>query len=170
VTHAKRRELHRAYIRKCLDNFTGNANVIHLTSAEFTGPLHFMEFWLDCVGEWEREAGKRALIALSATRDVQDAILANRTRAAIVDVIDIRYWYYQADGSAYAPRGGQNLAPRQHARLLKPRSSSAEQAARAVREYRDKFPDKAVIYSADGADKFGDAVLTAGGSLAEVRR
>ena len=101
---------------------------------------------------------------------MQDAILADRTRAAVVDVIDIRYWHYQADGSAYAPKGAQNLAPRQHARVLKPRPTSAEQVERAVREYRQKFPEKVVIYSADGADKFGASVLKAGGSLAEVRR
>jgi hypothetical protein len=39
---------------------------------------------------------------------------------------------------------------------------------RAVREYRQQFPDKAVLYSADSYDAFGWAVLLAGGSLASV--
>ena len=68
--------------------------------------------------------------------------LADPARAAVVDVIDIRYWHYQADGTAYAPKGGQNLAPRQHARLLKPKSTSFEQVYRAVKEYRKKYPGK----------------------------
>ena len=166
LSNSNRRKLHRAYIRKQLDTFDGNANVIHLTSAEYTGPLHFVQFWLDTIAEWEQETGKHPLIALSTTKDVQDAILADDARAKTVDVIDIRYWWYKPDGSAYAPRGGQNLAPRQHARQMKAGGISAEQAARAVREYREKYPTKAVIFSADGADRFGDAIHDAGGSLA----
>jgi hypothetical protein len=37
---------------------------------------------------------------------------------------------------------------------------------RAVREYRTKYPSKAVIFSADGAERFGEAIRRAGGSLA----
>jgi hypothetical protein len=170
VTNPTRRALHRAFIRQSLANFTGTHNVIHLTSAEFTGPLHVVQFWLDTIAEWENETGQHPLIGLSATKDVQDAILADSARARVVDVIDIRYWWYQADGSAYAPKGGQNLAPRQHARVLKPKPSSPEQVERAVREYREKFPEKAVIYSADGFDRFGAAAAKGGGSLAQVKK
>ncbi|MEO6434804.1 MAG: DUF6298 domain-containing protein [Tepidisphaeraceae bacterium] len=170
VTHPTRRELHRQFIRQSLINFKENANVIHLTSAEFTGPVHFVQFWLDTIAEWEKETDKNAIVGLSVTRDVQDAILADATRAKAVDAIDIRYWHYRPDGSAYAPQGGQNLAPRQHARLTKPGATSAEQVERAVREYREKYPDKAVIYSADGFDRFGAAAAKAGGSLAQVKK
>ena len=170
MTNATRTKIYRGLIRKNLDNLAANSNVIHLTSAEFTGPLHFMQFWIDTVAEWEKETGKHPLIGLSATKDVQDAILADPTRAAVVDVIDIRYWWYQNDGKTYAPAGGQNLAPRQHARVLKPKATSPEQVERAVREYRTKYPDKAVIYSADGADRFAAAALKAGASLPEVRK
>jgi len=83
----------------------------------------------------------------------------------LVDLIDIRYWYYEADGKEYAPKGGQNLAPRQHARLLKPKKTSFEQVYRAVLEYRKKYPAKAVVYSGDSYDEFGWAVFMAGGSL-----
>lgn len=169
ITDPVRRSLHRSYIRQCLDNFSNNTGVIHTVGEEYTGPLHFVQFWIDIIKEWETETGKHPLIALSVTKDVQDAILADPTRAEVIDIIDIRYWHYQADGSEYAPKGGQNLAPRQHARLLKPKSTSADQVYRAVREYKEKFPAKAVIYSGDSNDRFGWAVLMAGGSLPNVR-
>ncbi|OQP66408.1 pectate lyase [Niastella vici] len=168
VTHPVRRALHRAYIRQCLNNFAANNGVIQLTGAEFTGPLHFVQFWIDVIKEWEQETGKKPLIGLSATKDVQDAILADATRAAVIDCIDIRYWHYQQDGSAYAPLGGQSLAPRQQARQFKPKRTSFEQVYRAVREYRDKFTGKAVIYSGDSYDNLGWAVFMAGGSLANI--
>ncbi|MEJ6981420.1 DUF6298 domain-containing protein [Pedobacter sp. P351] len=168
ISHPVRRELHKAYIKKCLDNFASNSGVIQSVSAEYTGPLHFVQFWLDTIKGWEKETGKNALISLSTTKDVQDAILADKDRASIVDIIDIKYWHYQADGSTYEPKGGQNLAPRQHARLLKPKASSFEQVYRAVSEYRKKFPGKAVTYNADGSDANGWAVVMAGGSLPNI--
>ncbi|MFN8349619.1 MAG: DUF6298 domain-containing protein [Spirosomataceae bacterium] len=168
VTHPVRRQLHRAYIRQCLDNFATTSGVIQLIGAEFTGPLPFVQFWLDTIKEWEQEKKKKVIVGLSTTKDVQDAILADAGRASTVDLIDIRYWHYQANGTVYAPAGGQNLAPRQHARLLNPKKTSFEQVYRAVSEYRQKYPDKAVTYAADNADAFGWAVLMAGGSLASI--
>ncbi|GAB3955066.1 DUF6298 domain-containing protein [Spirosoma harenae] len=168
VSHPVRRALHRAYIRQCLNNFAENSGVIQLISAEFTGPLHFVQFWLDTISEWEKETGKKVTVGLSATKDVQDAILADAKRASIVSLIDIRYWHYQADGATYAPAGGQNLAPRQQARLTPPKKSSFGQVYRAVKEYRQKFPEKAVTYAADSYDAFGWAVLMAGGSMPNV--
>jgi hypothetical protein len=170
VSNEQRKALHRLYIRQCLDNFKDNNGVIQSISAEFTGPLHFVQFWLDVIAEWEKETGRKALIALSTTKDVQDAILADPARSSVVDIIDIRYWHYQEDGTTYAPEGGQNLAPRQHARLLKPKRSSFQQVYRAVREYRDKFPGKAVMYSGDNSDNLGWAVFMASGSLANIPR
>ena len=38
ISHPVRRELHKAYIKKCLDNFNQNSGVIQLISAEYTGP------------------------------------------------------------------------------------------------------------------------------------
>lgn len=166
ISNAERRKIHKAYIYKCLENFNGNNGVIQLIGAEFTGPLHFVQFWIDTIKQWEKETGNHPIIGLSVTKDVQDAILADPERASVIDLIDIRYWYYQADGSVYAPQGGQNLAPRQHARLLKPKKTSFEQVYRAVAEYKAKFPEKAVIYSSDSNDSFSLAILMAGGSLA----
>ncbi|RZK97830.1 MAG: pectate lyase, partial [Pedobacter sp.] len=168
VSNPTRKKLHTAYIRKCLDNFRDNNGVIQLISAEYTGPLHFVQFWLDVIKAWEKETGKKEIIGLSTTKDVQDAILADPARATVVDLIDIRYWHYQSDGSVYAPKGGQNLAPRQHARLLKPKATSFEQVYRAVKEYKEKFPSKAVMYSGDNSDTYGWAVFMAGGSLAAI--
>jgi len=73
-----------------------------LPAAEFTGPLHFVRFWLNTISDWEKEKGKKALIGLSTTKDVQDSILADPALSSVIDVIDIRYWHYQADGKAYA--------------------------------------------------------------------
>ncbi|MBK8089788.1 MAG: hypothetical protein IPK31_18730 [Chitinophagaceae bacterium] len=165
ISNPVRRELHKKYIRQCLNNFKDNNGVIQLIGEEFTGPTHFVKFWLDVIREWEKETGKHPIIGLSVTKDVQDSILAIPAYAAVVDLIDIRYWHYQADGTTYEPKGGQNLAPRQHARLLKPKKTSFEQVYRAVKEYRTKFPNKAVVYSGDGYPEFGMAVFMAGGSL-----
>jgi len=169
ISNESRKAIHKAYIRKCLENFNGNSGVIQLIGAEFTGPLHFVKFWLTTIKEWEQETGKHPVIGLSVTKDVQDAVLADADLAAVVDVIDIRYWHYQADGTAYAPQGGLNLAPRQHARLLKPKKTSFEEVYHAVSEYKAKFPAKAVIYSGDNFDSFGWAILMAGGSLSNAR-
>lgn len=167
VNDPVRRELHRKYIRQCLDNFKDNNGVIQLIGEEFTGPLHFVKFWLDVIKEWENETGKKEMIGLSTTKDVQDSILTNPAYSSIVNLIDIKYWHYQADGSVYAPLGGKSLAPRQWARILKPKKSSFEQVCRAVKEYRQAYPDKAVIYSGEGTE-FGWAVFMAGGSLANI--
>ncbi len=165
ISNPIRRELHKKYIRQSLNNFKDNTGVIQLIGEEFTGPLHFVKFWLDVIKDWEKETGKHPIIGLSVTKDVQDSILANPIYATVVDLIDIRYWHYQANGKSYEPKGGQNLAPRQHARLLKPSKTSFEQVYRVVLEYKLKYPAKAVIYSGDGYPEFGMAVWLAGGSL-----
>lgn len=165
-----RRKLNIAYINKCLDNFADNNSVIQFISAEFTGPLHFAQFWVETIKQWETAHKKKEIIGISATKDVQDGILSDPAKASVINVIDIRYWYYQANGTAYAPLGGQSLAPRQQERLFKPKSTSFEQVYRAVHEYRTKYPGKAVLYSADGFDHFGWAVFIAGGSLPVLPR
>lgn len=162
------KKLHQGFIEKSLENFKDNANVLQLTSAEYTGPLTFMQFWIDVISNYKKAHKNESKIALSATKDVQDAILKDATRAAVVDVIDIRYWYYKEDGSLYAPEGGKNLAPRQHARQIKVGKETDEQVYRAVREYRNKYADKAVIYNTPAANRFGWSVLMAGGSLPAI--
>ena len=165
VGHPLRTPLHRAYIRQCLDQFKDNSNVLQSISYEYTGPFHFVAFWLDVIAEWEQENTSSSLICLSTTKDVQDSILALPQYAALIDVIDIRYWAYRSDGSLYTPAGGIDLAPRQHARLESPGKRSFESVYRSVSEYRLRFPDKAVIYSENKDVRWAWAILMAGGSL-----
>jgi hypothetical protein len=168
ITNPVRKGIHKAYIRKCLDNFVGNNGVIQLIGAEFTGPLEFVQFWIDTIIEWEKETGKEALIGLSTTKDVQDAILSDPVRSEAIDIIDLRYWHIQNDGNIYAPEGGKNLAPRQFARILKPKKGNFEETYRSIKEYRERYPEKAVIYSVDGNNEAGWATLMAGGSLPSI--
>ncbi|MDE6692651.1 MAG: pectate lyase, partial [Muribaculaceae bacterium] len=167
VNHPVRRELHKNFIRMNLDNFADDPNVVHLISAEYTGPQEFMEFWLDEIAAWQKETGKDAKIALSATKDVQDAILENPRYADVVDIIDIRYWHYNTD-SIYAPAGGRNLAPRQHARKMKPGKVTFDEAYKAVSEYRGKYPEKAVTYYAQNYPALAWGIFMGGGSLAGI--
>jgi hypothetical protein len=164
-TDPNRRKLLQAYINKCLDNFAGNNGVIQSISAEYTGPLHFMQFWVETIKAWETAHKTRQIISLSATKDVQDAILADPSKSSVIDAIDIRYWYYEGSGKLYAPAGGQSLAPRQQERVYKPKAVSFESVYKAVHDYKVKYPEKAVLFSADGFDHFGWAVFIAGGSL-----
>jgi hypothetical protein len=172
VTDPRRRALHRGYIRQCLDNFADCSNVLQMTSAEYSGPLEFTQFWLDTIIEWQHEHSRDVLVALSAPKDVQDAILTDPVRSPHVDVIDIRYWAYTADDQLYAPEGGKNLAPRQHLRQTRQKPGGPAAIVKAVREYRARYPDKAITYYADmhcPSGRDGWAVLFGGGSLPNVK-
>lgn len=170
VTNLVRRKLHAGLIRQNLNNFTNNANVIQFTSAEFTGPLAFEQFWLDTIGDWERETGNHTLVALCATKDVQDAILADEKRRAVVDVICFRYWW-QTEKGLFAPKGGQNQSPRQFERQWKGGSPSDENLAAMTAEYHQKFAGKVVMASGEDANmKGGWAFLCAGGSMPDLPR
>ena len=169
INHPTRRELHRGYIRMCLDHLADYENVVHLVSEEYTGPLHFVEFWLDCIAEWENETGKEVLIALSATKDVQDAILRDPVRSKVVDIVDIRYWHHRSDGTTYEPEGGVSMAPRQYARKIKVGTIDFASTYRAVSEYRTAYPEKAVTFFAQSYPAYGWAILLAGGSCPTLR-
>ena len=166
VTNPILRELHRQYIRQSLDAFKGQPNVIHSIGEEFTGPLHFVQFWLDVVAEWEQENG-RVLVDLAVNKDVQDAILKDAKRSKVVDIIDIEQWFYHNKGE-YAPPGGVNMAQRQYMRKIRTGGARFEDVYRAVSEYRSQYPDKAVIYSAQKAPEMCWASLMAGGSCAAI--
>lgn len=168
TTNVIRKEFHRTYIRKSLENFKGNTNIIHHLGTEYTGPLYFVEFWLDVIGAWEKENNKHVLVMLPGTKDVQDAILADPKRSKLVDIIDVIQWQYRADGTLYAPAGGVSIAGRQYERIMEVGETSFDQIYRAVNEYHTKYPDKAIVYSRRGV-KFSDwAVFMAGGSLASL--
>lgn len=166
ITNPTLRQLHRQYIRQSLDAFKGQPNVIHSIGEEFTGPLHFVRFWLDVISEWEQENG-RVLVALAVNKDVQDSILADPVRSRVVDIIDIEQWFYHAKGE-YAPPGGVNMAQRQYMRKIRTGSARFEDVYRAVSEYRTQHPDKAVVYSAQKHPEMCWAALMAGGSCAAI--
>ena len=166
ITNPTLRHLHRQYIRQSLDAFKGQPNVIHSIGEEFTGPLHFVQFWLDVVAEWEQENGK-VLVDLAVNKDVQDAILNDPVRSKIVDIIDIEQWFYHNKGE-YAPPGGVNMAQRQYMRKIRTGGARFEDVYRAVSEYRSLYPDKAVVYSAQKAPELCWASLMAGGSCAAI--
>ncbi|HSY16995.1 MAG TPA: DUF6298 domain-containing protein, partial [Candidatus Acidoferrales bacterium] len=167
VTNAVRRKLHAGYIRQNLDSFTNEANVIQFTSAEFTGPVAFEQFWIDTIGAWEVETGRHPLIALAAPKNVQDAILADAKRAAVVDVIAFRYWWL-TDKGLFAPDGGENQSPRQFFRQWKGGQPTDENLAAMTAEYRAKFPAKVVMAAGEQGmtlEHAGWAYLCAGGSM-----
>lgn len=167
IDDPKLRPLHKQYIRQCLENFKDDDNVVQLISEEYTGPLHFTRFWLETIAEWEAETGRHPLIALSCTKDAQDAILADPELSKVVDIIDIRYWHYNTQG-LWAPPAGKNMAPRQFMRKMKVGKTGFAEAYKAVKEYRTKYPDKAVTFFAQQYPQYGWAILMAGGSCPNV--
>ncbi len=160
--------LHKQYIRHCLEELADQPNVIHMISGEYSGPLHFTRFWLETVAEWEQETGKHPLIAISCTKDAQDELLADPVLSKVIDVIDIRYWHYNTKG-LWASAEGKNMAPRQWIRRMPLGSVGFNEVYKAVREYRDRYPEKAVLYYSPSYNTSGWAVLMAGGSLPNLR-
>lgn len=155
VTHSVRRDLHTRYIRHCLDELGASQNVLFVLGEEFTGPAHFMRFWLETIGKWQLDTGRDVLVVLSATRDVQEEILKDPELLKLIDAIEIKYWWYTKEGPLYDPPGGQNLAPRQQLREWKgPKNRSAESIARSVQDLRSRFPDKAIISNFPEAQPF----------------
>ncbi|MCL2730876.1 MAG: DUF6298 domain-containing protein [Actinomycetia bacterium] len=141
VEHPVRGELHRRYIRKCLDVLGDNRNVVHLLAEEYTGPLSFVQFWLDEIRRWEEENGRCLHVGLGATKDVTDAVLDDPARAGSISTIDLRYWSYDASGSLDAPRGGRQIP----ARFMDGMRPTPSQLYRQVAEYRTRYPDRALV-------------------------
>ncbi len=167
------RELHRQYIRQNLEQFRDCPNAVHLIGEEYTGPLHFTRFWLECIAEWEAETGMHPLVALAATKDVQDSLLADPRLSKVIDIIQIQYWFYRVPdkrnpSDIWAPGGGLNMAPRQHMRRQQVGKTGFAEAYRSVYEYTSRFPDKAVTFYAQTYPQLGWAILMAGGSCCNV--
>jgi len=113
VSHPLRRELHRLYIRHTLDVLGRSPNVVFGLDREYSGPLAFVQFWLDSIAEWEKENLRRVFICLEVPRDQMDAILADPVRGPMITAIDFHHWFYRPDGSLYTITGGLNKAPRE---------------------------------------------------------
>ena len=83
----------------------------------------------------------------------------------------MRYWYYLADGTLFAPEAGQNHAFRdmiasrfggKYSNFGPP--TTQEQLYRQVREYRDRYPDIALVPMENGA---GPLPILMGGGVSQ---
>ena len=170
VTNPVRRELHRAFILHELDELGTARNLFFSLGAQFAGPLSFQQFFQDTVADWERKNGRTVRIELATSKDITDAILADPARAKQVAVIDMRYWQYRPDGSLWAPQGGRNIAFREQVVTDFGKSGDnapdtmPQQVYRQVREYHDRYPDKAIVAWNSGAGPI--PILMAGGAEA----
>ena len=173
VSNPVRRALHRDLILHELDELSGVKNLFFCLGAQFAGPLAFQEFFQDTVAEWEKKTGRTVRIQLATSKDITDAILADPVRALQVAVIDMRYWQYKPDGSPWAPPGGTNVAFRESIEKDfgrkddTPPPTTPQQVYRQVREYHDRYPDKAIVAWNGGAGPI--PVLMAGGAQALMR-
>ncbi|HWA85544.1 MAG TPA: DUF6298 domain-containing protein [Opitutus sp.] len=172
VTNVEAREWHRLLFQHGFDVLQDEPNVIHTVSCEFAGPLEFQQFFLDTAAEWERAHRRRLHLALITSKAVTDAILADPVRAQLVDVIDMTYWQYLPDGRLFASNGEGRLAFRELRTNYfgkydapVPRGTP-ELVYRQVREYRDRFPDKAIVCGDAGQGPI--PVLMAGGAAALI--
>jgi hypothetical protein len=97
---------------------------------------------------------------------VQDSILNDPNRKDVADFIDFRYWW-QTERGLFAPKGGQNLAPRQFERQWKGGRPTDLDLARMTAEYRNRYPAKPIICDSSQA---AWAYLCAGGSMPNLPR
>ena len=164
VSDPQKRELHRAYIFRTLDTLGQYPNVIHQVSQEFTGDSEFVRFWISTISEWEKRNRTNIHISLAATKDVQDTIMNEKEFADEVASLNLQYWWYQSNGSLFAPAGGRNV-PGRYALGFESANSSPTQIYRQVREYRDRFPNKAILHQIDASRQQTWAFLMGGGSL-----
>jgi hypothetical protein len=173
VSRPVRRALHRAFILRTLDELAEARNLFFCLGFQFAGPLSFQEFFEDTVAEWEKRTGRTVRIQLATSKDITDAILTDPARARQIAVIDMRYWQYRPDGSLWAPPGGKNLAFREMIAQDfgraddTPPDTTPLQVYRQVREYHDRYPDKAIVAWHGGAGPI--PVLMAGGAQVLMR-
>jgi hypothetical protein len=147
VSNGVRRDLHRRYIRHCLDVLKGSTNVVYGIDQEYSGPLSFVQFWLDTIAEWESENGRKVYIALDLPKAEMDAILEDPVRGPMITAIDFRKWFYRPDGSLYTVIGGINKAPREQAISIP--SDSELQKLREKMIDPKAYPGWTIIWSDD---------------------
>lgn len=150
-------KLHRAYIFHVLDELGNANNIIFNLGGEFSGPLQFQRFFMNTVSEWEKQNHRNVLLVLNTSKDITDSILSDPELAKQVDVIDTRYWQYRPAGTfsngddVWAPPGGKNRSFREmvgESFIFEsgiPFSTQQAQMYHQVREYTDRYPDKAVV-------------------------
>ena len=167
ASNPKLRELHQKYIWHVLDQLGNFENIIFGLSFQYSGPFAFQKFFQQTVAAWEQQHNCKVRLVLDTSKDVTDAILADPELAKQVAIIDMRYWHYLPDGSLWAPKGGQNLAFRE----IHPKEfgdpSTPELVYKQVREYHDKYPDKAIVAWHSGVSPI--PALMAGGAQVLMR-
>ena len=86
----------------------------------------------------------------------------------VISVIDLQYWQYLEDGELYAPQAGLNEAFRQIRKSSFPKGkrppSTPELLYKQVREYRDRYSEKALIAYVAGVGPL--PIMMAGGAYA----
>jgi hypothetical protein len=164
VSDPVRRDLHRRYIRHSLDVLKDRTNVVFGIDREYTGPLGFVEFWLDTIAEWERENRRDVKVVLEIPKAQLDALLADPVRRPLFDAMAVHNWLYRNDGRLFAVVGGINKAPREQQDAFIPPPNGNEALGvqraplwettpamkyRAWREYADKAPDLVFLFPQD---------------------
>jgi hypothetical protein len=166
TSHATRRELHRLYIRRVLDEIGKYRNTFHFPSLEYTGNSEFVRFWMETILEWESESpGRDVRIGIAAPKNVLDAILADADLARHIDAIDLSYFWYKKDGTQSTKRGGLNAPGRIFDGDLLSIESSPQQVYRQTLEYRLRYPKKAIFHSTGLDTQFMLGFIMAGGSI-----
>jgi hypothetical protein len=151
TTHPNQKALHQAFILHVLKQLGNFKNIIFNVGFQYAGPLEFQQFFIETVKDWERKNKRFLRLSLATSKGITDTILANADDAKRIAVIDMRYWQYRPDGSLWAPDGGRNLAFREMIgkefgkATDAPPPTTPEQAYRQVREYKDKYPEKAIV-------------------------
>ena len=183
VSDPVRRDLHRRYIRHTLDQLKDRTNVVYGIDREYSGPLSFVEFWLDTIAEWERENRHDVKVVLEIPKAQLDVLLADPKRRPLFDAMAVHHWLYRNDGRLFAIQGGINKAPREQQDSFIPPPNGNEALGvqraplwettdamkyRAWREYADKAPDLIFLFP---QDLFPDLTRTveAGVPIAERR-
>jgi hypothetical protein len=165
------RKLHHDYIFHVLDELGDMPNVIFTVAYQYAGPLAFEQFFQDTIAEWEKLHNRHVRIALITGKNITDAILTDPVRSKQIAVVDMRYWYYLPDGELFAPEAGQNRAFRdmiasrfgdKYSNFGPP--TTQEQLYRQVREYRDRYPDIALVPMENGA---GPLPILMGGGVSQ---
>lgn len=159
-----RRDLHRRYIFHSLDVLKGRTNVVYGIDREYSGPLAFVEFWLDTIQEWEVRNAQDVKVVLEIPKAQLDALLGDRRRRALFDAMAIHHWLYRHDGTLFAIVGGIDRAPREQREAFAASASVNGDAAsprtalwdttpamryRAWREYADKAPELVFLFPED---------------------
>ncbi len=166
------RKLHHDYIFHTLDELGDLPNAIFTAAYQFAGPLSFEQFLQDTIAEWEKLHGKHIPHRAGDRQEHHGcdpcrsgAVKAGlRDRYALLGVPAGR----DAVGSACRyqrciPRADREAV--QRATPIRRPATTPEMVYKEVREYRDRFPNIALLPMEDGA---GPLPVLMGGAVFAV--